>query len=114
MDINTIIAGMFALFTWTSDIDQFGVLDDQRSYVDDLFAGRPFTDDCDGFALTTVDAMRRIDVPAWTVTVRLPFDQGDHMIAVYHHNGVTWALDNRQTRPVPLSQLLKNSRYRIR
>lgn len=120
---------LYALFTYVPDYQQFGVNDDQRSYVEDLYAGREFQDDCDGFALTAVDALRRLDIPAWTVQVRLPkfakcgplYEDGKvtgcslgHMIAVYHENGITWALDNRQTKAVPLSELLRNSMYRIR
>lgn len=108
-----IAAAMFALFTWTADIEQYGVMDDRRSHAQTVLAGKPFKDDCDGFAITAVDLMRDIKIPAWTISVSLPFDGGDHMVAAYVADGVTWALDNRQTKPVPLKDLLRNSMYRI-
>jgi transglutaminase-like putative cysteine protease len=109
-----IAAAVFALFVWTADVDQYGVMDDRRSHAEAVIAGRKFRDDCDGFAITAVDLMRRAKVPSWVVIVTLPFDQGDHMVAVYVSGGETWALDNRQAQPVLWADLRRNSMYRIR
>ena len=101
MDLSTIsgiTAALFSLFTYTSDLEQFGVPDDHRSYVQAVQKGTPFKDDCDGFALTAVDLFNNAGIKAWTMMVRLPAirDRKLHMLAVFidPKTGGVMALDN--------------------
>lgn len=120
MDLSTvpnIVAALFSLFVYVSDTEQYGVEDDKRSHAETVVMGGKFYDDCDGFAFTAVDLLRKIKVPAWTVVVqsRFELDNVYHMIAVYQ-DPVTkevMTLDNRYPGPRTLSTTLKGSGYKI-
>ena len=120
MELNTIsqiVAAMFSLFVYTSDMEQFGVEQDLRSHATVVKKGEKFKDDCDGFTLTAIDLLREAKVPAWTITVQLPkvAGSGRHMIVGLKDSetGATYVLDNRYPGLRPMRVALEGSRYRI-
>jgi hypothetical protein len=59
---------VFELFTYLLDTTQFPeILDDWRSYADQVEQGIAFQDDCDGFAMTIAELLVRRAIPAETI-----------------------------------------------
>ena len=66
--IETTYNEVFGLFTYLLDTTQFPeILDDWRSYADDVEQGIPFQDDCDGFAMTLAELLVRRLIPPESV-----------------------------------------------
>ncbi|MEQ8226743.1 MAG: hypothetical protein RIA64_01555 [Rhodospirillales bacterium] len=105
----------------------YGLSAERTSQAELVLQGKPFKADCTAFTLTAVDLMRRAGIKSWAVKVTLPptapcvraLVKGRitcnraHAIAAYVDSGVTMALDIRQVRAVPLTDLMQNSRYTV-
>jgi hypothetical protein len=62
--VETTYNQVFELFTYLLDTTQFPeILDDWRSYADQVEQGIAFQDDCDGFAMTIAELLVRRSVP---------------------------------------------------
>lgn len=105
----------------------YGLSTERTSQAEQVLQGKPFKTDCTEFSLTAVDLMRRAGIRSWVVKVSLPptakciravvkgrvVCNRNHALAAYVDDGKTMALDIRQPKPVPLMQLLQNSRYTV-
>tara|TARA_R110000782_G_scaffold152545_3_gene245129 strand:+ start:2648 stop:3166 length:519 start_codon:yes stop_codon:yes gene_type:complete len=105
----------------------FGLTAERTSQAEAVLQGRSFEADCRTLSLTAVDLLRRAGYKARTVSVQLPptascarlYINGEivcsrgHMIAAYRDGDREMAIDGRQTKPVPLTELLQNSRYTV-
>lgn len=115
--IEHIAAALFSLFVYTSDMEQYGVVDDRRSHAEAVRAGQKFKDDCDGFALTAIELLRDDGIPAWIITVSVPkvAGGGAHMIVGLKDTatGTVYVLDNRYPGLRTMRQALGGSLYRI-
>ena len=111
--ISEIVAAMFSLFTYTTDLEQYGVFDDQRSHVASVKAGKKFKDDCDGFALTAVELLQKIRVDSTTMVVR-KFGGDLHMITVFIDPDTKelMVLDNDYFGLRTFKQAAEGSRYK--
>ena len=115
--VSGIAAAMFSLFTYTTDLEQFGVYDDQRSYAQTVKLGKPFKDDCDGFALTAVDLLKEAGIWAWPIVVQASRinDYRVHMIAAFIDPATNevMALDNNYIGVRSLQATMGGSMYRL-
>lgn len=116
---------VYALVDPRQSMHIYGTSPDRPSQAEAVLAGRPFKTDCVVFAKTARDLLTRAGIKARVVRVQLPptapcsllFEGGrlvssyGHMIAAFRdQKGREMALDIRQPRPVPLGQLMMNSR----
>lgn len=119
MNLSTVVGiylALFQAFTYVPDVVQYGVPDDQRSHADAVRRGEKFKDDCDGFAMTCRDLMRRAGIRAWLVSVQMPkLSGGDrHMFCAFVDpaDRVTKTLDNRYVGIRTYDDTMSGSMYR--
>ena len=120
MELTTIpqvVAALFSLFVYATDLEHFGVIDRKQSYAEQVRRGEKFTGDCDDFAVTAIELLRAIHVSAWPVTVVLPAIAGGgrHMIVGLKDpaTGLVYALDNRYPGLRLMQMALTGSMYRV-
>jgi predicted transglutaminase-like cysteine proteinase len=93
-------AKVYKLFTYVSDQVNFGVPEHWTSHASSVRSGIPFSDDCDGFALTCAELLLEYN-PAIAYCVTKTGE--GHLVCILN----SWVLDNRYPLPYKL-----DSRYK--
>ncbi len=94
--IERVFADVGENFIYTPDRVEFNVGEDWRSHKDQI--GRPWRDDCDGFAITCAELLIERGVPKKSVRLIhcLTETGGGHLVCGVDVEGDTLILDNRQ------------------
>jgi predicted transglutaminase-like cysteine proteinase len=84
-----VLKDVYSCFVYASREKQW------TSHADSVEAGEVFKDDCDGFALTCAELLRRRGVPKSEVSLVVcnTTSGGDHLVCGLAANGSTWILD---------------------
>ena len=107
------------LFSYKTDIEEHGVLEDWRSLYETFAAGKYFEDDCDGFAFTAADALinEELAYPAEVSVIRCLTENGrsrrptsnyNHMVCGVNVDGTTWIIDNRHSELLLMDELTES------
>ena len=85
-------------FIYTPDREQFQLRDHWTSHADEI--GKPWKDDCDGFAITCAELLLKAGYAKDRVSLILCKTEtgGGHLVCGVIDNGDTFILDNRQRR----------------
>ena len=94
MNPEQIHAKVLRLFTWAPDQETFGQFDYWSSFADDVEQDKPFTGDCDNFALTCAELLARAGYDKEDIAIAFCQTEtgGYHLVCLYGDK----MLDNRQ------------------
>ncbi|HUV85471.1 MAG TPA: transglutaminase-like cysteine peptidase [Methanosarcinales archaeon] len=84
---------IYKLFTYKEEAN-----DHWHCWADEVERGIPFTDDCDGFAVTCAELLKRKGVPNISLIICLTGGKG-HLVCGVTDKDTTWILDNNHRIP---------------